>query len=35
MLLLERYLFRIAASAFLACLAGLTSVIWLTQALRP
>jgi lipopolysaccharide export system permease protein len=32
--LLERYVFRIALSAFLACLLGLTAVIWVTQALR-
>ncbi|HYF55948.1 MAG TPA: LPS export ABC transporter permease LptF [Salinarimonas sp.] len=32
--LLERYVFRIALGAFLACLLGLTAVIWLTQALR-
>ncbi|MFE1601670.1 LPS export ABC transporter permease LptF [Methylobacterium sp. ID0610] len=31
---IERYIFRIALSAFLACLAGLTGVIWVTQALR-
>ena len=32
--LIERYIFRIAGSAFLACLGALTAVIWLTQALR-
>ncbi len=32
--LLERYVFRIALGAFLACLLGLTAVIWVTQALR-
>jgi lipopolysaccharide export system permease protein len=32
--LVERYIFRIATSAFLACLGALTAVIWLTQALR-
>ncbi|ACA19424.1 permease YjgP/YjgQ family protein [Methylobacterium sp. 4-46] len=31
---IERYIFRIALGAFLACLAGLTGVIWVTQALR-
>ncbi|MBL8587660.1 MAG: LPS export ABC transporter permease LptF [Methylobacteriaceae bacterium] len=30
----ERYIFRIAFVAFLAALVGLTTVIWLTQALR-
>ena len=30
----ERYIFRIAFVAFLAALIGLTTVIWLTQALR-
>jgi lipopolysaccharide export system permease protein len=34
MRLVERYIFGIAASAFLACLLGLTAVIWITQALR-
>lgn len=34
MTLVERYIFRIAFSAFLACLVGLTVVIWITQALR-
>ena len=34
MRLIERYIFRIALSAFLACLVGLTGVIWVTQALR-
>jgi lipopolysaccharide export system permease protein len=32
--LVERYILRIAGSAFLACLVGLTAVIWITQALR-
>jgi lipopolysaccharide export system permease protein len=32
--LIERYIFRIAFSAFLACLIALTAVIWITQALR-
>lgn len=32
--LVERYIFRIAAGAFLACVATLTAVIWVTQALR-
>ena len=32
--LIERYIFKIALSAFLACLIGLTGVIWITQALR-
>ncbi|HVL70470.1 MAG TPA: LptF/LptG family permease, partial [Beijerinckiaceae bacterium] len=32
--LIERYIFRIAASALLACLFVLTAVIWVTQALR-
>lgn len=31
---IERYIFRIALGAFLACLIGLTSTIWVTQALR-
>jgi len=34
MTLLERYIFRIGLSAFLTCLAALTAVIWITQALR-
>src|SRR6202451_4894929 len=34
MLRIERYLFRTAASAFLAGLVTLTAVIWVTQALR-
>lgn len=34
MSLVERYIFRIAGGAFLACLGALTAVIWLTQALR-
>src|SRR4051794_11058539 len=34
MSILERYIFRIAAGAFVACLLGLTCVIWITQALR-
>lgn len=34
MTLIERYILRIAFSAFLACLLGLTAVIWITQALR-
>jgi lipopolysaccharide export system permease protein len=32
--LVERYILRIAVTAFLVCLLGLTAVIWLTQALR-
>lgn len=32
--LIERYILRIAASACVACLLGLTGVIWITQALR-
>jgi lipopolysaccharide export system permease protein len=32
--LIERYIFRISFSAFLACLLALTAVIWITQALR-
>lgn len=32
--LIERYIFKIALGAFLACLIGLTAVIWITQALR-
>lgn len=32
--LIERYIFRIAAGAFVACLVALTGVIWVTQALR-
>ncbi len=31
---IERYIFRIAAGATLACLVGLTGTIWITQALR-
>ena len=31
---IERYIFRIALGAFLACLIGLTGTIWVTQALR-
>ncbi|WP_375464016.1 LPS export ABC transporter permease LptF [uncultured Methylobacterium sp.] len=31
---IARYIFRIAAGAFLACLIGLTGTIWVTQALR-
>jgi lipopolysaccharide export system permease protein len=31
---IERYIFKIAFSAFLACLLGLTAIIWITQALR-
>jgi lipopolysaccharide export system permease protein len=34
MTLLERYILRIAFSAFAACLIALTGVIWITQALR-
>ncbi len=34
MRLIERYIFRIALGATLACLIGLTGTIWLTQALR-
>jgi len=34
MTLLERYIFRIAASAFLLCLGGLTGVIWISSAIR-
>ena len=34
MLRIERYLFRAAASAFLAGLVTLTAIIWVTQALR-
>jgi lipopolysaccharide export system permease protein len=34
MTLVERYIFRITGSAFLACLVVLTAVIWITQALR-
>ncbi|MXQ12562.1 LPS export ABC transporter permease LptF [Microvirga makkahensis] len=34
MTLLERYILRIAFSAFTACLIALTGVIWITQALR-
>ena len=32
--LAERYIFRIVCGAFLACLLGLTGVIWITTALR-
>ncbi len=31
---IQRYIFRIALGAFLACLLGLTGTIWATQALR-
>lgn len=34
MSLVERYIFRIAGSAFLACIGVLTAIIWLSQALR-
>jgi len=34
MTLLQRYLFRLAGTAFLLCLVSLTGVIWVTQALR-
>ena len=34
MKLIERYIFRIAFSAFAACLLALTAVIWITQALK-
>jgi lipopolysaccharide export system permease protein len=34
MQLIERYILKITASAFVACLMGLTAVIWITQALR-
>jgi lipopolysaccharide export system permease protein len=34
MTLLERYILKIAFSAFVACLIALTGVIWITQALR-
>lgn len=34
MTLLERYILKIAFSAFAACLLALTGVIWITQALR-
>jgi len=34
MQLVERYILRIAAVAFVACVVGLTAVIWITQALR-
>lgn len=34
MTLLERYILRIAFTAFAACLIALTGVIWITQALR-
>ena len=32
--LLERYIFKIAFGAFVACLVALTGVIWITQALK-
>src|SRR6186713_827140 len=32
--LIGRYIFKIAFSAFLACLLALTAVIWITSALR-
>lgn len=32
--LIERYILRITAGAFLACLLSLTAVIWITQALK-
>ena len=34
MTLIERYILRIAFTAFAACLVALTGVIWITQALR-
>jgi lipopolysaccharide export system permease protein len=34
MTLLERYIFRMAAAAFLVCLGALTGVIWLSSALK-
>src|SRR5208337_1418544 len=34
MTLIERYIFKIGASAFLAALGVLTAVIWLTQAMK-
>lgn len=34
MRLIERYIFKIALAAFVACLLALTGVIWITQALR-
>ena len=34
MFVIERYLFRLTGTAFLAALFGLTAVIWITQALR-
>jgi lipopolysaccharide export system permease protein len=34
MTLIERYILKIAFSAFAACLVALTGVIWITQALR-
>ncbi len=34
MRLIERYIFKIAFAAFVACLVALTGVIWITQALR-
>ncbi len=32
--IIERYFFRISATAFVACLGALTAMIWLSQALR-
>lgn len=34
MQLIERYILKVTAGAFVACLLGLTAVIWITQALR-
>jgi lipopolysaccharide export system permease protein len=34
MTLLERYIFKIAAGAFLVCLVALTGIIWLSSALK-
>lgn len=34
MSLVERYIFRVAGGAFLACIGALTAIIWLSQALR-
>jgi lipopolysaccharide export system permease protein len=34
MSMIERYIFKIAAIAFAACLIALTGIIWVTQALR-
>ncbi len=34
MKLVERYIFKISFSAFIACLVALTAVIWITSALR-